>query len=87
MSNVIQVLLKVEEDDFNVTTRVICASNDLDKLTERFNQEVEKEKQFEAENRIEYDTIYETRNSFEAYNEGRHAESSVSIYIADAKMI
>lgn len=83
----IQVLLKVEEDDFTVTTSVICASHDMDKLEELFRAEVQKEKQFEAENGIEYDTVYETHNSFEAYNEGRQAESSISIYITDAEEI
>jgi hypothetical protein len=83
----IQVLIKVEEDDFNVTTRVICASHNIDKLEERFREEVQKEKQFESENEIEYDTVEETHNSFEAYNEGRHAESSISIYITDSEVI
>lgn len=83
----IQVLIKVEEDDFTVTTRVICASHDIDKLEARFRSEVQKEKQFEAENDIEYDTVNETHNCFEAYNEGRQAESSISIYITDAEVI
>ena len=83
----IQVLIKVEEDDFTVSTRVICASHDIDKLEERFRFEVQKEKQFEAENDIEYDTVEETNNCFNAYNEGRQAESSVSIFIIDAEVI
>lgn len=83
----IQVLLKVEEDDLTVSTSVICASHDIDKLEARFRAEVQKEKQFESENGIEYDTVEETHNSFEAYNEGRHAESSVMIYITDAEVI
>lgn len=83
----IQVLLKVEEDDLTVSTSVICASHDIDKLEARFRAEVQKEKQFESDNGIEYDTVEETHNSFEAYNEGCHAESSVMIYITDAEEI
>lgn len=83
----IQVLLKVEQDDFTTITTVICASTNIDILKQKFRDEVEKEKQFEIEQNLNYDTVNETENSFEAYNQGYMAESSVSIFITETPLV
>lgn len=82
----INVLLKVEQDDMTVFTTVICASKDLEFLKQKFREEVEKEKQFELEQNLNYDTVNETETSFEAYNEGYMADSSVNIYITETDL-
>ena len=82
----IEVLLKVEQVDMVVSTTVICASKNHDLIVEKFREAVENEKQFEIDN-LNYDTINETDTSFEAYNEGYMAESSVQIYIQETVLV